>query len=151
VGILTHECFSGSESLVARGGHYQGLGFSFFINESGLRSFAGKALLYFEEVCADHARDRLFKIVNLLMRASRLLAEEEGRRCAKRIRVPIFYFLWEAKMSSDSVHQLFLVYPEANWVEIGLRHAVIRSSAIPASVNPSWNAPDSHSDPSLRF
>jgi putative proteasome-type protease len=121
VGIADTRVLSGSESLVAKKvATYQGLGFSFFIMTSGLRSLRDKALLYFEEVLRlTTARDRLFKIVNLYAGQVRRLAEEEGPSLRQAEFEFNIYSLVGGQMSSDSVHQLFLVYPEGNWVEIG--------------------------------
>jgi len=122
VGIADTRVLSGSESLVAKKvATYQGPGFSFFIMNSGLRSLRDKSLLYFEEVYTRQvgSRDRLFKIVNLYAGQVRRLAEEEG----PALRQAEFHFnihaLVGGQMSSDNAHQLFLVYPEGNWVEIG--------------------------------
>ncbi len=122
VGLADTRVLSGSESLVAKKvATYQGPGFSFFIMMSGLRSLRDKALLYFEEDYTRkiEARDRLFKVVNLFGGEIRRLAEEEG----PSLRQADFNFnihaLVGGQMSADSAHQLFLVYPEGNWVEIG--------------------------------
>jgi putative proteasome-type protease len=122
VGLADTRVLSGSESLVAKKvATYQGPGFSFFIMMSGLRSLRDKALLYFEEDYTRkiEARDRLFKVVNLFAGEVRRLAEEEG----PSLRQADFNFnihaLVGGQMSADSAHQLFLVYPEGNWVEIG--------------------------------
>jgi len=122
VGIADTRVLSGSESLVAKKvATYQGPGFSFFVMTSGLRSLRDKALLYFEEVFTRQigARDRLFKIVNLYAGEVRRLAEEEGPSLRRADFDFNIYSLVGGQMSADSAHQLFLVYPEGNWVEIG--------------------------------
>jgi len=122
VGIADTRVLSGSESLVAKKvATYQGPGFSFFIMTSGLRSLRDKALLYFEEAYTRQigARDRLFKIVNLYSSEIRRLGVEEGPSLRQADFQFNIYSLVGGQMSSDSVHQLFLVYPEGNWVEIG--------------------------------
>ncbi len=122
VGIADTRVLSGSESLVAKKvASYQGPGFSFFIMSSGLRSLRDKALLYFEETYTKQiaARDRLFKIVNLYAAEVRRLAQEEGPSLREAEFNFNIYSLIGGQMSSDAAHQLFLVYPEGNWVEIG--------------------------------
>jgi putative proteasome-type protease len=122
VGIADTRVLSGSESLVAKKvATYQGPGFSFFVMTSGLRSLRDKALLYFEEVYTRQvaARDRLFKIVNLYADQVRRLGKEEGPSLRHADFNFNIYSLVGGQMSADSVHQLFLVYPEGNWVEIG--------------------------------
>jgi len=122
VGIADTRVLSGSESLVAKKvATYQGPGFSFFIMTSGLRSLRDKVLLYFEDVYTRQivARDRLFKIVNLYAGQVRRLGEEERPALHQAEFEFNIYSLVGGQMSSDSAHQLFLVYPEGNWVEIG--------------------------------
>ena len=100
---------------------YQGPGFSFFVQTSGLRSLRDKVLLCFEDVYAKEssARDRLFKIVNLYAAQVRRVANEDGPALAESDLRFNIHSLIGGQMSSDSVHRLFLVYPEGNWVEIG--------------------------------
>jgi putative proteasome-type protease len=122
VGIADTRVLSGSESLVAKKvATYQGPGFSFFIMTSGLRSLRDKALLYFEDIYTRQitARDRLFKIVNLYAGEVRRLAGEEGPSLRQADFEFNIYSLVGGQMSADSAHQLFLVYPEGNWVEVG--------------------------------
>jgi putative proteasome-type protease len=122
VGIADTRVLSGSESLMAKKvATYQGPGFSFFVMTSGLRSLRDKALLYFEDSYTRQisSRDRLFKIVNLYAGEVRRLAQEEGPSLRQADFEFNIYSLIGGQMSSDSVHQLFLVYPEGNWVEIG--------------------------------
>jgi putative proteasome-type protease len=122
VGIADTRVLSGSESLVAKKvATYQGPGFSFFVMNSGLRSLRDKALLYFEEAFTRQigARDRLFKVVNLYAAEVRRLAQEEGPSLRQADFEFNIYSLIGGQMSADNAHQLFLVYPEGNWVEIG--------------------------------
>ncbi len=122
VGIADTRVLSGRESTTAKKvATYQGPGFSFFIMCSGLRSLRDKVLLYFEETYARQisVRDRLFKIVNLYAAQVRRAAEEDGKALTDAdLRFNIFSLIG-GQMSADSSHRLYLVYPEANWVEIG--------------------------------
>ncbi|MGA2136913.1 MAG: peptidase [Bryobacteraceae bacterium] len=122
VGIADTRVLSGSESMMAKKvATYQGPGFSFFVMTSGLRSLRDKTLLYFEEAFTRQiaARDRLFKVVNLYAAEVRRLAQEEGPSLRQADFEFNIYSLIGGQMSADSAHQLFLVYPEGNWVEIG--------------------------------
>jgi putative proteasome-type protease len=122
VGIADTRVLSGRESLVSKKvATYQGPGFSFFIMTSGLRSLRDKVLLYFEEAYTRHipVRDRLYKVVNLYANQVRRVSEEDGKALGAADLSVNIYSLIGGQMSSDSVHQLYLVYPEANWVEIG--------------------------------
>jgi putative proteasome-type protease len=122
VGIADTRVLSGHESLMAKKvATYQGPGFSFFVMTSGLRSLREKVLLWFEDVFARQTdvRTRLFKVVNLYAAQVRRVADEDG----PSLRAADFRFnihtLIGGQMSGDSIHRLYLVYPEGNWVEVG--------------------------------
>jgi len=113
---------AGNECLVARKtATYQGPGFSFFVMHSGLRSARDKILLYFEEAFARQSmtRGRLFRVVNLYAQQVRRVYEEDGAALRSADLRFNAYSLIGGQMSEDSSHKLYLVYPEANWVEIG--------------------------------
>jgi len=122
VGIADTRLVAGNECLVAKKtASYQGPGFAFFVMHSGLRSLRDKILLYFEDAFARETltRDRLFKVVNLYAQQVRRVADEDGdalHRAELRFNA---HTLIGGQMSADSVHRLYLVYPEGNWVEIG--------------------------------
>ncbi len=122
VGIADTRVLSGHESLMAKKvATYQGPGFSFFVMTSGLRSLREKVLLWFEDVFARQTdvRSRLFKVVNLYASQVRRVADEDG----PSLRAADFRFnihtLIGGQMAGDSMHRLYLVYPEGNWVEVG--------------------------------
>jgi len=122
VGIADTRVVAGNECLVARKtATYQGPGFSFFIMHSGLRSARDKILLYFEEAFARQSmtRGRLFRVVNLYAQQVRRVYEEDGAALRSADLRFNAYSLIGGQMSEDSSHKLYLVYPEANWVEIG--------------------------------
>src|SRR5688572_6087966 len=88
---------------------------------SGLRSVRDKAVAYFEESLEDeeHTMDRFFKVVNSFTAQIRRVAAEDRQALeAGGLKFNIFC-LMGGKMANDSEHRLYLVYPEANWVEIG--------------------------------
>ena len=122
VAIADTRVVAGNECLVAKKtASYQGPGFAFFAMHSGLRSLRDKILLYFEEAFArdTQSRDRLYKVVNLYAQQVRRVAEEDG---AALSRAELRFNAWTligGQMAGDSAHRLFLIYPEANWVEIG--------------------------------
>jgi putative proteasome-type protease len=122
IGIADTRLLSGHEVLTAKkAATYQGPGFSFFIMTSGLRSLRDKVLLYFEESFAANidARERLFKTVNLYASQLRRVAIEDRQALQDaELRFNI-HSLIGGQMAGDSLHRLFLVYPEGNWVEIG--------------------------------
>ena len=122
VGIADTRVISGSEALTAsKVATYQGPGFSFFIQNSGLRSLRDKALLCFEEAFSRHptARERLFKLVNLYAAQVRRMAEEETKALEDADLHFNIHTLIGGQMTSDTSHKLYMVYPEGNWVEVG--------------------------------
>ena len=122
VAISDTRVVAGNECLVARKtASYQGPGFAFFAMTSGLRSLRDKALLYFEETFARESgmRDRLYRVVNLYAQQVRRVAKEDAEALERAELKFNLYSLIGGQMSGDSVHRLFLIYPEGNWVEIG--------------------------------
>src|SRR6478736_4804293 len=104
VGLADTRIVSGGESLTAsKVATYQGPGFSFFILNSGLRS----------------VRERLFKVVNLYAAQVRRIAEEDAKALREADLNFNIHALIGGQMTADSVHRLYMVYPEGNWVEVG--------------------------------
>ncbi|MEK6607862.1 MAG: peptidase [Myxococcota bacterium] len=94
---------------------------SLFVMTSGLRSVRDKALTYFTETMTGEAArcDRLYKAVNAFAGQVRRVEIEDGKALRKsKLRFDL-YTLIGGQLESDVEHQLFLIYPEGNWVEIG--------------------------------
>lgn len=122
VGIADTRVLSGNECLVARKtATYQGPGFAFFVMTSGLRSLRDKVLLYFEEAFAKETmvRERLYKIVELYAQQVRKVSAQDREALEEAGLKFNCHSLIGGQAMEDSVHRLFLVYPEGNWVEIG--------------------------------
>src|SRR4051812_6363142 len=122
VAIADTRVVAGNECLVAKKtASYCGPGFSFFVMNSGLRSLRDKILLYFEEAFAreTQARERLFKVVNLYAQQVRRVADEDGPALERAELKFNSSALIGGQTAGDSVHRLFLIYPEGNWVEVG--------------------------------
>src|SRR4051812_25335185 len=122
VGIADTRVVAGNECLTAKKtATYQGPGFAFFVMHSGLRSARDKILLYFEDAFARETmtRDRLFKVVNLYAKQVRRVCDEDGEALRDADLKFNAYSLVGGQMVGDSVHKLYLIYPEGNWVEIG--------------------------------
>ncbi len=122
VGLADTRVVSGAESLTAsKVATYQGPGFSFFILNSGLRSLRDKTLLCFEEAFTKQTsvRERLFKVVNLYSAQVRRIAEEDAKTLREADLNFNIHALIGGQMTADSVHRLYMVYPEGNWVEVG--------------------------------
>jgi putative proteasome-type protease len=122
VAIADARVVAGNETLVAKKtASYQGPGFAFFVMTSGLRSLRDKTLLYFEEAFAHQtrARERLYKVVELYTQQVRRVAAEDAAALERAELKFNSYSLIGGQMAGDSVHRLFLIYPEGNWVEVG--------------------------------
>jgi putative proteasome-type protease len=113
---------SGNENISARKiSVYEIEGRSVFLMTSGLRSVRDKAMAYFEEALAESVEpmDRLFKVANAFARQIRR-AEVEDRKALEQSGLSFNIFcLMGGRMSNDDEHKLYLIYPQANWVEIG--------------------------------
>ena len=122
VGIADTRVLAGREATISKkAATYQGPGFSFFIMTSGLRSVRDKVLLHFEEafVKQTNLRERLFKVVNMFGAQVRRVSEEDARSLREADLTFNIHTLIGGQMIGDSVHRLYMVYPEGNWVEIG--------------------------------
>lgn len=122
VGIADTRVTAGNECLIARKtASYQGPGFAFFIMHSGLRSLRDKILLHFEDAFSKESlvRERLYKVVDLYARQVRRVADEDSAALGRADLRFNAYSLIGGQMAGDSIHRLFMVYPEGNWVEIG--------------------------------
>lgn len=122
VGIADTRVLAGRDATTAKKvATYQGPGFSFFIMNSGLRSLRDKVLLHFEEafVRQTTVRERLFKVVNMYGTQVRRVAQEDSQALKEGDLTFNIFSLIGGQMMGDSIHRLFLVYPEGNWIEIG--------------------------------
>lgn len=122
VGIADTRVISGNENISARKiSVYEIEGRSVFLMTSGLRSVRDKAVAYFEEAL-DHNEeplDRLFKVANAFARQIRRVSEEDRKSLEQSgLNFNIFCLLG-GRMEKDDEHKLLLIYPQANWVEIG--------------------------------
>jgi putative proteasome-type protease len=122
VGIADTRVTSGSECITARkvSVHTHGE-HSLFLMTSGLRSVRDKVVTYFEDVLdsGDTDFDRLYKAVNALAQQVRLVAAEDKEALeASNLKFNL-HALIGGQMEHDKEHKLYLMYPQANWVEIG--------------------------------
>lgn len=93
---------------------------AFFIMTSGLRSVRDKVMTYFEEELGvmEEPFDRVYKAVNALTRQIRLVAGEDRTYLEQSGLHFNMHMLVGGQLKNDAEHQLFLVYPEGNWVII---------------------------------
>jgi len=122
VGIADTRVLSGSEVVVARKVNvYQQERQTMFLMTSGLRSLRDKTVTYFEEAMAqrEEPMDHLFKAVNLFASQLRQVADEDRESLEKGGVAFDFYALIGGQFEHDKEHKLYLVYPQANWIEVG--------------------------------
>jgi putative proteasome-type protease len=122
VGIADTRVTSGNEVITARKVTvYQQDHHSMFIMTSGLRSLRDKALTYFEEYMSQNEQpfDRVFKAVNAFATQVRRVAQEDREALSESGLSFDIYSLVGGQFEKDSQHNLYLLYPQGNWVEIG--------------------------------
>jgi putative proteasome-type protease len=116
---------SGNETTTAqkykiyRSGDHQ-----FFMMTSGLRSVRDKAVTYFTEVFREKNQDynKLYEPVNDFGEQIRKVANEDKEMLVESGFSFNIYAIIGGKLSNDSHHKLYLVYPQGNWIEIGKGH-----------------------------
>ncbi len=94
---------------------------SFFLMTSGLRSARDKAITYLDEALeiSPEPLDRLYKAVNLFSRELRRVKKEDGEALSES-KIPFnIYSIIGGQLENDPEPQLFLVYPQANWINVG--------------------------------
>ena len=122
VGIADTRVISGSENITARKmAVFEQEGGSFFLLTSGLRSIRDKALTYFRESMATHEKphDKLFKVANDFAAELRKIAVEDKAALEESGLHFNVHCLLGGQMEGDEDPKLYLIYPQANWVEIG--------------------------------
>jgi len=95
---------------------------SMFIMTSGLRSARDKALTYFNEVLEekDESLDKLYKAVNAFAEQIRRVSSEDKEALAEAGYNFDLNCIVGGQLENDMEHKLYLVYPQANWVEVTL-------------------------------
>jgi putative proteasome-type protease len=88
---------------------------------SGLRSVRDKVMTYFDERMSQREEpfDRLFKVVNACSDQIRRVSHEDREALEDSGLHFNIHCLVGGRMSNDQEHKLYLIYPQANWVEIG--------------------------------
>lgn len=87
---------------------------------SGLRSLRDKVLTYFEKTLEERkvGFDNLYQTVNVLAGQVRRVAAEDKAMLKDAGLTFDLHCLIGGKLSADRDHKLYLLYPEANWVEV---------------------------------
>lgn len=93
-----------------------------FIMTSGLRSARDKALTYFEEVLEerDESFNKLYKAVNAFAEQVRRVGVEDRAALAEAGYSFDLHCIIGGQLENDPEHKLYLLYPQANWVEVAL-------------------------------
>jgi putative proteasome-type protease len=122
VGIADTRVISGNENISARKvSVYKHGGGSIFVMTSGLRSVRDKAITYFEEALQQQEEpfDRLFKVANAFSAQIRRVSQEDKQALEESGLPFTINCIMGGQMMNDIDHKLYLIYPQANWVEIG--------------------------------
>ena len=121
VGIADTRISMGSQTLTARkitviedGDH------SMLLMTSGLRSLRDKVLTYFEEALDERkiGFDKLYQAANALAdQVRRVATEDKAALLDAGLRFDLNCLIG-GQFSADKDHKLYMLYPQANWVEI---------------------------------
>jgi len=123
VAIADTRITSGTEVTIARKlSIYQHDNHSMFLMTSGLRSVRDKALTYFEEIIEsqDEKFDKLYKAVNAFGDAIRQVAKEDKPSIEEAGLHFNLHCLVGGQLERDNEHKLYLLYPQGNWIEVGV-------------------------------
>jgi putative proteasome-type protease len=93
---------------------------SLFIMTSGLRAVRDKAVTYFDEVLEGGGKpyNKLYKAVNAFAEQIRRVASEDKAALRESGLVFNLNSIVGGQMEDDKEHKLYLLYPEANWIEV---------------------------------
>ncbi|MBD1395276.1 peptidase [Mucilaginibacter glaciei] len=93
---------------------------SMYIMTSGLRSVRDKAIVYFDELLETSEFSKLYQAVNAFGQQVRRVADEDRATLEKAGFKFDLNTIIGGQLKDDDEHKLFLLYPEGNWVELGL-------------------------------
>lgn len=122
VGIADTRVTTSTEHIVARKlVTFQEYGYPMFIMTSGLRSVRDKALTYFDEYLQEHEGrfDKLYKAVNSFAEQLRRVAREDKKALTSSGLSFNLNSIIGGQLEKDREPKLYLMYPQANWVEVG--------------------------------
>ena len=130
VAIADTQITSGSEvSTGKKIAVQQGDGYSMFVLTSGLRSVRDKAITYFDERVSLSSGDltKSYQAVNALAAEIRRVHDEDNDWLSKAGLHFDLHCIVGTQLVEDDRPQLYLVYPQGNWVQItpGTPYAII--------------------------
>ncbi|MCY3985884.1 MAG: peptidase [Candidatus Dadabacteria bacterium] len=122
IGLADNLIITGNEAIRAKKitTHRTGNN-SFFLMTSGLRSARDKTITYLDEALERHEEslDRLYKAVNLFSNELRRVKKEDGEALSESGFTFNIYSIVGGQFENDPEPQLFLVYPQGNWINVG--------------------------------
>lgn len=122
VGIADTRVTTSIEHIVAKKlVTFEDYDYPMFIMTSGLRSIRDKALTYFDEYLGEHEErfDKLYKAVNVFADQIRRVAKEDKKAIENGGLSFNLHSIIGGQLEKDQEPKIYLLYPQANWVEIG--------------------------------
>jgi len=122
IGIADTRITAGSQTLSARKiTVFEDGANSMLVMTSGLRSVRDKVLTYFEEALEENKSGfgKLYKAANALADQVRRTAAEDKAALADAGLKFDLNCLIGGRLDADKEHKLYMLYPQANWVEVG--------------------------------
>ena len=122
IGLADNLIITGNEAIRAKKVTTHSAGEnSFFLMTSGLRSARDKTITYLDEALESHQEplDRLYKAVNLFSKELRKVKKEDAEALSESGLPFNMYSIIGGQFENDPEPQLFLVYPQANWINVG--------------------------------
>lgn len=123
IGLADRRITSGNQTTTARKiTTYQKPRHTLFIMTSGLRSVRDKALTYFNDAMTEHdaSFNKVYKAVNAFAEQLRRVADEDKRALAESGLHFNLNALIGGQFEDDEDHKLYMLYPEGNWLEVGV-------------------------------
>lgn len=122
IAIADTRITSGNETTTAKKIYLNvGEDHALFLMTSGLRSVRDKALTYFKELLQTegHHFDKMYKAVNAFGEQLRRVAKEDRESLEASGLAFNLHTIVGGQLKDDSEPQLYLLYPEGNWIEVG--------------------------------
>jgi len=123
VGLADTRITSGNDTTIAKKIYtVQRSRHAFFVMTSGLRSVRDKALTYFEEVIEgqDKQFNKLYQAVNKFGEQVKRAAKEDRKNLEEAGMKFNLFAIVGGQLEEDTSPKLFLLYPQGNWIEIGV-------------------------------
>ena len=121
VGIADTRVTTGTQAITARKvTSIQHDNHCMFLMTSGLRSARDKALTYFNEMLdeKDEKFTKVYEAVNAFGEQVRRVADEDRKGLAESGLDFNLHVLIGGQLEADKEHKLYMLYPQANWVEV---------------------------------